>query len=764
MQENLQESKVIEVISGEVGKIIYPESFGFDDLKKVGFFLKKNEKESIFCEGESFELFQTENVTLKGETVSDEKYNTKKFVFTSIKIDFSKERSIGKFLKFICGKDRYEKIYQDVLKKSGRRFENKFEEQKFIEKRIYSIFESEDAEQVLLQVKGITRNKIKDLCQKYKTSQALKRTYDGLSEYGVTLKDALKLTKQLGNNAIEIVLKNPFQLMRKCNMSFNKCDIIFSKQKGSNPNDLKRLMAAITYSLNHELQSGHTYSYKDYILEEAKKMLSALTFNGKKYVLDFYNLNQAFNILLSSNKIIDDNNKIYLGYIFEMEKFLREYVSKNITKNENVKSYQEQIEAYEKNEGIKFGKEQKEAIENSMNQKVSVITGGPGTGKTSSLACIIKLIMDEGIKKEEIALCAPTGKAAQRMKESIGKQIGLEMDAKTIHSLLEVDPESMQNASDDDEVFIFNKNHRLPYSVVVVDETSMLDLKIAYSLVSALRDDAKIIFVGDIEQLPPVGYGYFLRDLIESHVPTVKLLEIHRQKGDSTIISLSQAIRDGVLDCHNVEYKFDYGFYNFKKEKTYEEKMFWIVNSFLRSVKDTGLDETMILTPLKGDSKTEKFGAEQICLAIQKVLLPDKEDEISITKNGWVFKIGSKVIVTKNNNQKNIVNGEIGYITDINLSEKTITIEFEGSKIVELNNDEIEDLRLGYAITVHKSQGSEWKNVIYCCFSETKMNKKPLVYTAITRAKSKLIIAGDVDTFLNCIYNKEAPRRSRLLN
>lgn len=748
------------IINGEIVKIFFPKEFGFNEISFVSFLLKRDDKKTILCSGESFEIFVSEMVVLEGEIEKGPKGD--KFVFTKIKTDLTPENNGQKsFIKYVCGKSNYKKIYDFIKENIDRKFETSKNEENYIIDKMYDVIASRNSV-FLKKIKGIGEKTAQAIFDKFEKNRILEKNAEKLGEFGLSLKDVLKVTKKVKD--IEIIEKNPYKLMKLCNFSFNKCDLIFSKIS-SNPISLKRLTAAITYVLKEELALGNTYTPIDMVIQKSKKMLEALTFQGKKITIDVFAINEAVKSLFMAKRIfITNNNLVYLNYVYEMEEFLRNFTKKHIEKMDT-NEFDSQIKEYEEAKKLKFGREQKMAIQNSMANQVSVITGGPGTGKTSSLACIINLILKKGYESHEIALCAPTGKAARRMSESINGQLSTDFIATTIHTLLQVEPEAFCENEDDDEaeIFVYNENNHLPHKVIVIDEVSMLDLKIAYSLISALRDDAQVVFVGDIEQLPPVGYGYFLRDAIESGIPTIKLLEVHRQKGDSSIIGISQNIRDERLNIYDCMPKKDYAFYEFTN-RTYEEQISWIVNTFKRSIADVGLDQTMVLAPINGDSKNKKLGAQQISLAIQEELLPYKDGDIEFEKNGWTFRIGSKVIITKNNNRKQIVNGQIGYITEIDLVEKTITVQFEEEQSVILDTDDIENLRLAYAITVHKSQGSEWKNVIYVCANDTAMNKKPLVYTAITRAKAKLIICGSSATFLKCPWTKEARRRSRLLN
>ena len=743
-------------IYGTVIKIYSPSDWGFDNVKYAKF-LVKTDKKTFYCLGDSFPLFVGMSVIIEGDLEDGDDHRIK---FSYIANDLQSGTSLKKFLTHVLGKKSFEKIYDKVLSDERCKFSSKAEETKYVCQRIKSLLKDEDI-RYLANIKGLGTVSSRKLINKYKSSTDFEELYVILSSYGLSLKDCARMMKKgkSKDEIIESVRKDPFSLMEKVDFSFNKCDILWHKTGGSY-DSVNRICAAVKYVLKSELMNGHTFNYIDYVINQTTTQLSSELYQK---VPDAYSINSAIRNLIDNNVIVKDEERYYLRGVFNKEEYLRNFVIDVLKETPSNQTAFEEIKAFEAIKGIKFGVEQVAAINNSIINRVSVITGGPGTGKTSCLACVIQILLKRGYKQDEIALCAPTGKAAKRMMESINGQLGTRMYASTIHSLLQVDVQS----ADLDE-FVFNERNKLPKKVVVIDETSMLDLNIAYSLISALKSNTKIVFVGDIEQLPPVGAGYFLRDIIDSKVPTVKLLEIHRQKGGSSIITKSQKIRDEKVDQNDLFRENDYMFVTFSNDRTYEEKMDFIVRAFERGVEKSSLDDMMVLTPINGskvtnDEHSKRFGAQQISLAIQEKILPDKPNETIVEKNGWKFKVGSKVILTKNDNKKGLVNGEIGYIKSIDMEMKTFTVEFDDGEY-ELDEDNIENLRLAYAITVHKSQGSEWKNVLYVCTPETRMNKKPLVYTAITRAKKNLVIAGDAKTFINSPFNKEEPRRSRILN
>ena len=376
------------------------------------------------------------------------------------------------------------------------------------------------------------------------------------------------------------------------------------------------------------------------------------------------------------------------------------------------------------------------------------------------------------------------------MMESINGQLHTNLKATTIHVLLGA-------KGTDVEDFEFNAEHKLDKKIIIIDETSMMDLDLAFAFIQAIKKDCIVIFLGDIDQLPPVKSGYFLRDLIESNIPCLKLLEVHRQKGDSNILSLSLAVKDKngipaeLISPHSDSYfikeiatsNLSKGSneYNLNKNSSIEA----IVKHYVRIVKkfynelikdydhtptekerilllEKATEKIEIVTPLRESKKDIiTLNAQILSMAIQKELLG--ESDKFLMRGNYRFQIGSKVIITKNNHEKGLTNGQIGYIHDINPEEKAVIFVSDGIEYL-IQKDELENLILAYAITVHKSQGSEWHTIIYVCSNETKMNTRNLCYTAMTRAKKQLIIFGDLNTFTKAYCNYGRNILSRLLN
>lgn len=743
-----------KIVKGEIVKIIFPVNGDFNSLESFDsvtyakFIIKSQEEGRVFCHGETFPIKAGEFVRLSGKI--NEKDRQKYLKFDSIVFDFTSARSKKNFLDIVCGTATAKRILEyfgneevafDIIKNNPDR---------------------------LLEVRGIKEAKKQRIVKKYLKNTEVQSMHEQLSVFGFTLKDTMKIFKKMGTECVEKVKNNPYTLIKSMKFSFAKCDTI-AQRANIGLDSLKRVSAAIFAVLQAEEAKGHTYTYKNDMVEKVKTLLSTSNFTPSTT-----NILACFKKMVETSRIVcDESERVYVKTTFEQEEIIRNYVNYHLSGRlpfdlANGANLDEEIVNYQKENNFNLGKEQKMAVKNSLTNRLSIITGGPGTGKTTVLSTVIKLAMKFGITENDIALCAPTGKAARRMMESINGALGTSMTPTTIHTLLEVDP-----TSDELEDFVYNATNKLPHKLIVCDESSMIDLSVASALISAIRKNTQVIFVGDIEQLPSVSYGNFLRDLIDSNVPCVKLLEIHRQKGGSSIITLSQQVRDEVsLDLST---KNDFAFLPFDN-LNYQQQIDKIVNLFMRGVAKSNLDQTVVLTPINGKTGQEELGCKQISLAIQEKINPLQEGKRDIVVNGWRFRENSKVMITKNNNQLGLVNGQIGYIKSIDFEEKTIDVEFEDYEVVNgrpepikktqvLDEELIENLVLGYAITIHKSQGSEWQNVIQVAARENAFNNtKALVYTGITRAKKNIIIVGSKETLVTSPFRKGESRRSRILN
>jgi exodeoxyribonuclease V alpha subunit len=705
------EKKEIKV---EVLRVLYPkDGFYFSDYEWSILLVRSLDdafSKPITIKGDIFPSYKGLRLNVEGEFLKD-KFGEYFTIEKAEKI-MKTEDSFREFLEMIAGmatSNRLIAFYGNA-------------------KKVIEVLN--DSPEKLQEVKGIGEKTVDRIADNYKHNTEFENLYNALKDYGFTIKDCSRIIKKIGVEHVEKIKENPYFLTMH-GFSFSRCDE-YAEKIGLTKNSRHRLIAGIFEALKQNNQIGNTFALKEDLLKGAVSILTVPGYYPLKKDLE-----TLLELMFNKGYLFEDkdNGYIYTKKSFYEERDIREFIEYSLKINFPNRISKERIADYEREKGFSLGKEQKEAVLNSLEHKVSVITGGPGTGKTTILDCLLNIVSDT-LVYDQIALCSPTGKAARRMSEVTG------LPAQTIHSLLKVDPTDGTL-----EVFQHNEHNKLPQKLIVVDEASMIDQFLAASLLRAVRKDTQIVFVGDIEQLPPVGAGYFLRDLIETGVYTTRLLDTYRQSGESTIIKLSQEIRDNKLT--RVSAKHDFGFTRFKSDKH-------IVDMFERGAQKVGIDQIAILTPQNGTM----LGVKHLNLKILERLIP-KGSVPEVVKNGWIFRVGAKVMQTKNFHKLNLVNGQTGYVTGINKEEKTVSINFD-DVIYEFDSEMLDTVILGYAMTVHKSQGSEWKYVIQIVSSMHVNNTKALVYTGITRAKEKLIMVGDLRTLLDAPLKADKDVMSRI--
>lgn len=703
------------IIKGKVKRILFPKNGNyFLSIEYSIFKINSNGKE-YSCKGETFPLYKGMDLEIEGELKKDPKWG-----------DYILVKNIERFFE---NGDNKEDLYKNLIG------------EKTLEKLLLHygniesiILELENDGKDLVNVKGIGDKRRDKIVSKYKETFKLQKALDSLKGYGYNFNDVSKIVKSYKGD-IENIKKEPHLLSLKGILNFKRCDEIVLKNKLSFQTSVRGVSAMI-HVLGENKSNGDTYMEKDTFMTELKRVISVFE-NG--WIVSEKKVKEIYELALKKNWIKENEGKIYYSKDYEEEVLLRKFLEKSLEEEFFGKTKIEDVLEIEKEIGTTFDKVQRESILKSMNNKLTVITGGPGTGKTTILNAIVRLSL-KNINKEDISLCSPTGKASVRMSESTGLQ------AKTIHSYLKVVPENERS-------FFYNENNKLQESLVIVDESSMLEQSLAASLIRALKDNVRVLFVGDIDQLPPVGAGYFLRDLIESlsEKQVSVLKKTYRQESDSSIISLSKKVREKSLKESDLERKKDFLFIeNGDNKET-------ITKVFMSSYKKVGLEGTVVITPQnKSDIGTRSLNNE-----LHEVVNPKKGEEM--VKNGYKFRVGSKIIITKNNNKIGIFNGQMGYIEEINLEEKMVKVRIDNVEY-ELFGDDVENIALGYVITAHKSQGSEWKNVIIIASEKHFNNSRKLIYTAITRAKENLVILGQKSAVVNSQFKKERDPKSRILN
>lgn len=611
-----------------------------------------------------------------------------------------------------------------------------------------------DTPERLAEIKGITRKRAMSISESYMAIYEKEQLILFLQKYGISPGFAVKVYDLLGKNAVEMIKENPYILCEKVRgIGFKTADMVASKSGGAH-NSVHRIKSGIKYILTASaFNEGHTYLRRD--------TLVSLTANLLK--VDVLEAENALIKLLSEHELIskktDDVDSIFLPALYHAEAVIASCIrelSVNLRK-ENLKNVEAEIKKTEKEEGIILAQKQREAVLCALNSGVTVITGGPGTGKTTTINFIIKMLEKS---KNRIALTAPTGRAAKRMSELCSR------DAKTIHRLLEV------GFSEDNELreYVRESMDPLDEDVIIVDEVSMVDAILMSSLLSSVKSGARVILVGDSDQLPSVGAGNVLADIIASgKVPTVSLNTVFRQAEESMIVVNAHRINQGEYPNLNVK---DKDFFFIEAEDT--TKIARVLTDLVsRRLPDAyGLDPTgdiQVITPMK---KTQN-GVFALNEALQEILNPK-----DIKKNERVFqnrilREGDKVMQIKNNYEMEwkrengeegygIYNGDLGRISEV--KNASLTVLFDDGKEVNYETSQLEELELAYAITVHKSQGSEFKTVVIPIFAgPEKLFTRNLLYTAVTRAREMVVLVGSKNALTRMVDNDyEAKRFSGL--
>jgi exodeoxyribonuclease V alpha subunit len=608
--------------------------------------------------------------------------------------------------------------------------------------------------QRLTEVEGIGQTRAEMIASSFSEQKEIREVMIFLQSYGITTAYALKIYKAYGGNTINIIRENPYRLAEDITgIGFKKADQI-ARSLGVDPNSPYRAMAGIRYILSQASADGHTYMPREELLEMVRKLLN----------VDYTVLENGLTNLALNQKIIMENAEdyiqVYLYGLYKAEagtaRLLRDLAGNSLLKE--FKNVEKRISKFEKKNQIRLADRQREAVLQAMKHGVVVITGGPGTGKTTTINCIIDLLEEEGL---EVELAAPTGRAAKRMTEASGHE------AKTIHRLLE-----FGYGEDDEGAFQRDEENPIKADAVIIDEMSMVDITLAYHLLKAVVQDTRLVLVGDVDQLPSIGPGNVLRDIIQSGVvPVIKLTEIFRQAQESMIIVNAHRINHGEYPLLNVK---DKDFF-FDKRTAAEDILETLIDLVVRRLPGFGgyhpLRDIQIITPMrKGITGVNNINAE-----LQKVLNPPAPYKKEKSSGGAVFRQGDKVMQIKNNYRirwakpdnggepiegEGVFNGDIGFIQDIDTEEQTVTVLFDDEKTVVYEFSQLDELELSYAITIHKSQGSEFPVVIIPLASgPPMMMTRNLLYTGVTRAKELVVLVGREKTIKQMVDNNHEAKR-----
>ena len=624
--------------------------------------------------------------------------------------------------------------------------------------------------QKLTLIKGINKEKALEIAEQFLANWEIWQIVGFLDKFGIGPQSAENVYKKLGEGALEKISENPYILLDVASkVNFEKVDKI-ALELGVEQNNYKRVRSGIKYGLEKIGLNGNSCVLYDNLLKYEQDLLNVDINNIEDTII---NMKAKEELVLEERE--NGQEWVYSKPFYEAEKNIAEKIIglRNAENVKVIKTLKKDLDVIEKNIDIKLSEKQKEAIESINENNVCIITGGPGTGKTTIIKAIIELYKKHGMKP---VLCAPTGRAAKRMTETTGEE------AKTLHRLLEI-------AGMSDDTDNFNTNllvTPIDGDIIIVDEASMLDMFLMNYLVKAIYKGTKLVLVGDIDQLPSVGPGSVLKDLIDSEqVHTIRLNQIFRQAAKSKIIVNAHRVNEGKnfiegkikntkLDEENIELLDDFFYINEVNQETIQQTVISLCKGRLKTYGDYDfLSNIQIITP----TKKGKLGTKELNILVQKELNPLEEEKNEKEFGDIKFREQDRVMQTKNNYNilwekeydeefkkelgNGIFNGELGIIENINKENKTIKVKFDDGKIATYDNADLEQLEHAYAITVHKSQGSEFDVVILVVSQSAPMLlTRNLIYTAMTRAKKLLIVIGPQSIVNYMIQNNTTKQRN----
>jgi exodeoxyribonuclease V alpha subunit len=593
----------------------------------------------------------------------------------------------------------------------------------------------------LRKIPGIGKKKCQQIADSWKTQQGASDVMIFLQSHQIGPARAIKIYKKYGTGAIDIIRDNPYTLYQDIpGIGFHLADKM-AQSLGLDKNHPKRIQNGIFFVLQEHASNGHTTLFKQQIITQSCELLGVEIDQVKEQIAASCEENQIIETTVNNETLCS------LTSLYEAEQSIAEKLVRMCQHTSHLPSYEKlnhAVAELTKSLGYVLSEEQQQALRTILGNKICVLTGGPGVGKTTLVQSIVYVLQKSHTR---FILCAPTGRAARRLKESTGHE------AKTVHRALGIDPISKQ--------FQHNKQNPINTEYCIIDESSMLDVHIMKHILSALPDHCGLLLVGDIDQLPSVGAGNILSDIIGlKRVPVVKLTQVFRQAQTSLIIRFAHQVREGVMPNFQVtdtsELQDCYGIFVKDNDKVISKIQHMISQRIPEKFSLDPIRDIQILCPMQKG----KLGAVALNKSLQSHL---NQNNVLLQSHGLTLRLNDKVMQTRNNYEKDVFNGDIGYICGHNEEKQTISIMFE-DKVVDYFYDELEEITLAYAMTIHKSQGSEFKAVIIPLTGEHYvMLERNLVYTAMTRAKQLLIIIGDQKALRIATQKQSAKTRMTLL-
>lgn len=620
---------------------------------------------------------------------------------------------------------------------------------------IFAVYPDDDVIELISEdkfeyekVKGlgeVTYNKVK---KKVMDNIEYREAIVKLSEqYGVTHNMIKKMSDAYGSPTLLVqkIQEDPYILAYDVDgIGFKKADTV-ALANGIKKDSPKRIGACINYILEQEANSGHTWVSRNKLSSQVAEELGL----RMKNIQEFIDMLEVDSDTKLSSRIRVEDSLLALEKNYKAELNIASNIQRllDVEDNYHITNIEAKIDEAEREQGFDFTEEQRDAILKAVKKNVIIINGKAGTGKTSVLKGVLKVLT--GQQDLIYATCALSGKASQRIQESTG------LDSFTIHRLLGFNPSGG---------FEFNEENKLPHDIIVLDEASMVNSTLMSYLIRAVKDGAKFIILGDTAQLEPIGVGNVLLDLINSDVvPRVELTIVHRQAQKSGILSVANGVREGVQFVGKNEYGKkrlgelkDLWLYSYKNAETVYNSVLELSSKYKGSILDY-----QIVVPLKSRGKlsTKNMNEE-----LQKIFNPDEIGKPSIIRGKVTFRKGDKIIQNGNNYTTNVFNGTIGIIEFIDVATKVVVINFEGVGRVEYKDDELGQIDLAYALTVHRTQGSQWKHVVFAIdYSSYVLLSRQLVYTALTRASENCFLLCELNALHHSVRTDKSTKRNTFL-
>lgn len=612
----------------------------------------------------------------------------------------------------------------------------------------------EEEPERLAEVKGISEKMAMSISEQMEAKKDLRQAMMFLQEYGISMNLALKIYNEYGPRLYGIIKENPYKLADDIQgVGFKMADEIAQRVGIFTDSDF-RIRSGIFYTLLQSVANGHTYLPKEELFAGASELLHVAPESMEKHLVD----------LQMEKKIVVKGQEIYAAQYYYMElNAARMLHDLNLRGSEPEGEIRKKLERICAEEQIEPDELQIQAVIEAVNSGLLIITGGPGTGKTTTINTIIRYFEQEEM---EILLAAPTGRAAKRMTEATG------YEARTVHRLLELTGIPDDSGSSSGMHFERNEENPLDADAIIIDETSMVDIYLMHALLRAVNPGTRLILVGDVNQLPSVGPGNVLRDLIASGCfNVVRLTRIFRQAAESDIIVNAHRINGGEQIPLGKPSR-DFLFIRRENPDAIISAMITLIREKLPGYVHADPFEIQIMTPMRKGA----LGVERLNSILQEYLNPKSPDKAERESGGVIYRVGDKVMQIKNNYQieweirnrygipvdggTGVFNGDIGRIRSINTFAEHLTVEFDEGKMVDYSFRQLEELELAYAITIHKSQGSEYPAVVVPVHSGPRMlMTRNLIYTAVTRARSCVCLVGLPETFQAMVNNEMEQRR-----